>query len=170
MDPVRIRPYQIDDTPQVWEAARESLTELLPWMPWAHPAYAVEETRSWLAMQVQAFRERTMFEFAITSETGGILGGCGLNQLDPLNRRANLGYWVRTSATRRGVATEAVRLVREWGFANTDLTRLEILVAVGNVGSRKVAEKSGAVYEGTLRQRLLVHGVGYDAAMYAFVR
>jgi ribosomal-protein-serine acetyltransferase len=170
MDRVRIRPYQIEDAPQAWEAARESLPELLPWMPWAHPAYAIEETRSWLAMQVQAFRERSMFEFAITSRAGRFLGGCGLNQLDALNRRANLGYWVRTSAARRGVATEAVRLLREWGFANTDLTRLEVLVAVGNVGSRRVAEKSGAVYEGTLRKRLLVHGVVHDAAMYSFVR
>ena len=48
--------------------------------------------------------------------------------------------------------------------------RIEVLVAVGNVASRRVAEKSGAVYEGTLRSRLLVHGTRHDAAMYAFIR
>jgi RimJ/RimL family protein N-acetyltransferase len=93
-----------------------------------------------------------------------------LNQIDALNQRANLGYWVRSSAAGRGVATAATRLTRDWGFANTDLVRIEVLVAVANMASRRVAEKSGAVYEGTLRSRLLVHGTRHDAAMYAFIR
>ena len=160
----------MDDAPAIWKAARESLTELEPWMPWAHRNYAIEETRSWLAVQLQAFHQRTTFEFAITTDDGEYLGGCGLNQIDVMNQRANLGYWVRSSATGKGVATAATQLTRDWGFANTDLDRLEVLIAVGNAASRRVAEKSGAVYEGILRSRLLVHGTRHDAAMYAFVR
>jgi RimJ/RimL family protein N-acetyltransferase len=68
------------------------------------------------------------------------------------------------------VATAAATRIRDWGFANTDLVRLEILVAVGNIASRRVAERAGAVYEGTLRSRLLVHGTRHDAAMYAFIK
>jgi RimJ/RimL family protein N-acetyltransferase len=167
---IHIRPYRLDDAPAIWQAARESLAELQLWMPWCHPNYSIEETRSWLAVQVPAFQQRTTFEFAITSADGAYLGGCGLNQIDALNQRANLGYWVRSSATGKGVATEATRLTRDWGFARTDLVRIEILVAATNVASRRVAEKSGAVYEGTLRSRLLVHGTRHDAAMYAFVK
>jgi RimJ/RimL family protein N-acetyltransferase len=167
---IRIRPYRLDDAQAIWEAARESLTELQPWMPWSHPNYAIEESRSWLAAQVQAFQQRTTFEFAITTDEGAYLGGCGLNQIDSFNQRANLGYWVRSTATGQGVATAATRLTRDWGFANTDLVRIEVLVAVGNIASRRVAEKAGAVYEGTLRSRLTVHGTRHDAAMYAFVR
>jgi ribosomal-protein-serine acetyltransferase len=160
----------MDDAPAIWEAARESLAELQRWMPWAHAKYAIDETRSWLTVQVQAFQQRTTFEFAIVDDNGAYLGGCGLNQLDALNQRANLGYWVRSSAAGKGVATAATRLTRDWGFANTDLARLEVLVAVRNAASRRVAEKSGAVYEGILRSRLLVHGTRHDAVMYAFIR
>jgi RimJ/RimL family protein N-acetyltransferase len=167
---IRIRPYRLDDAPAIWAAARESLAELQPWMPWCHPEYSIEESRSWLAVQVQAFQQRTTFEFAITTGDGAYLGGCGLNQIDALNQRANLGYWVRSSATGKGVATAAARLTRDWGFEHTDLVRIEVLVAVGNIASRRVAEKSGAVYEGTLRSRLMVHGTRHDAAMYAFIR
>jgi RimJ/RimL family protein N-acetyltransferase len=167
---IRIRPYRLDDAQAIWTAARESLPELQPWMPWCHANYSIEESRSWLAVQVPAFHQRTTFEFAITSDDGTYLGGCGLNQIDALNQRANLGYWVRSSAAGRGVATAATRLTRDWGFANTDLVRIEVLVAVGNMASRRVAEKSGAIYEGTLRSRLLVHGTRHDAAMYAFIR
>jgi ribosomal-protein-serine acetyltransferase len=167
---IRIRPYRLEDAREIWEAARESLPELTQWMPWAHRDYSIEESRSWLSAQVQAFQQRTTFEFAITSADGAYLGGCGLNQVDILNQRANLGYWVRSSAAGRGVATTAAQLTRDWAFANTDLVRVEILIAVGNMASRRVAEKSGAVYEGIMRSRLRVHGTRHDAAMYAFIR
>jgi RimJ/RimL family protein N-acetyltransferase len=167
---IRIRPYRLDDAPVVWEAVRESLRELQPWLAWCHPGYAIEETRVWLAEQVPAFQQATSFAFAITTEGGAFLGGTGLDRIDRANRLSNVGYWVRSSAARRGVATAAVGLIREWAFTNTDLVRLEILVATGNIASRRVAEKSGAVYEGTLRSRIVIGGTHHDAALYAFVR
>jgi RimJ/RimL family protein N-acetyltransferase len=167
---IRIRPYRLDDAQAIFDAVRESMNQLQLWMPWCHPRYSIEEARSWLGVQVQAFQQRTTFEFAITTDEGTYLGGCGLNQIDSLNQRANLGYWVRSSATGKGVATAATEMTRAWGFGHTDLVRIEVLVAVGNIASRRVAEKSGAVYEGTLRSRLTVHGTRHDAAMYAFIR
>src|SRR5262245_30703161 len=99
---IRIRPYSVADAEEVWRAATESGAELLPWMSWFHVAYHIRETSSWLEMQVNAFRIGTAYEFAIESLDGHFLGGCGLNQIDSMNRRANLGYWVRTSAARQG--------------------------------------------------------------------
>jgi RimJ/RimL family protein N-acetyltransferase len=167
---VRIRRYSVGDSQSVLEAVRESLVELRSWMPWAHAAYSLEESRAWLRQQVPAFDHGTAFEFAIVSGEGRYLGGCGLNQIDHANRRANLGYWVRSTATGRGVATAAVHALREWAFANTALIRLEIVVAAGNAASHRVAEKTGAVREGTLRSRLILHGAVHDATMFSFAR
>jgi ribosomal-protein-serine acetyltransferase len=169
-DRVRIRPYAIGDAGALQDAVVESLDELQPWMAWAHPAYAWEEARAWLEVQVVAFEARTEFQFAIVSEAGEYLGACGLNHLDTLNRRANLGYWVRSRAARQGIATRAVGLLQEWAFAHTNIVRLEILVAKGNAASRRVAVKSGALEEGLLRQRLLLNSVFHDAVMYSIVR
>ena len=121
-------------------------------MPWCHPDYSIDESRSWLAAQVQAFQQRTEFEFAITSDAGAYLGGCGLNRIDALNQRANLGYWVRSSATGQGVATAAVTLARDWGFAQTDLVRLEVLVAVGNAGEPPCRGENGRGVRGHASQ------------------
>ena len=167
---VHIRPYQVDDAPALWEAVRESLSELQPWMPWCHPAYAIDESRAWLQTQVRAFEDSAAFEFAILSAEGRYLGGCGLNQIDRDNRRANLGYWVRTSATNRGVATAAVRSLRDWAFAHTELIRLEVVVAAANTASARVAEKAGSVREGNLEKRLLLHGIAHDATMFSLTR
>jgi len=173
MDPhldVLIRPYRLDDASAVFEAARESIAELGPWMPWCHPEYSIDESRSWLEAQVPAYQQGRAFEFAIVSSDGRYLGGCGINRIDKEHRRANLGYWVRSTATGRGVATAAVQLLRNWGFQNTDLLRLEIVIAVGNVASHRVAEKAGAMREGTLRSRLLLRGTPHDATIFSFIR
>ena len=167
---VQIRPYRLDDAEVVAEAVLESLAELQLWMPWCHPNYSVEDTRSWLASQVPAFGQRSAVEFANEGSDHQYLGACGLNQIDHVNRRANLGYWVRTSAARHGVATAAVRALHDWAFASTDLVRLEIVVADGNAASGRVAIKAGAVCEGTLRRRVVLHGSARDATMFSLTR
>ena len=82
---------------------------------------------------------------------------------------ANLGYWVRTSAARRGVATNATRAVARYGFEELGLQRIEIVAAVRNLPSQRVAEKAGAVREGVLRKRLLIRGEAHDAVLFSLV-
>ena len=53
------------------------------------------------------------------------------------------------------------------GHTRGALTRLEIVVPVGNVRSQRVAEKLGAHYEGIARQRLRVKGESVDAWQYS---
>jgi RimJ/RimL family protein N-acetyltransferase len=167
---ITLRPYALDDAPRLFEAARESIAEVYPWLPWCRPEYTPEEARDWVEKQVPLFAEGTAYSFVVAGAGGRFLGGCGLNQLDPLHRRANLGYWVRTSAAGRGTASAAVRHLAAWAFANTDLVRLEIVAAVDNAASIRVAEKSGAVREGIARSRLLIHGVPHDAVVFSIVR
>ena len=106
----------------------------------------------------------------IEGADGRFLGGCGLNRVDTMHRYANLGYWLRRTALRQGIATAAVRLLRDYAFARTILDRLEIIVAVQNTASQRVAERVGAVREGKLREALLLHGQRHDAVLYSLLR
>jgi RimJ/RimL family protein N-acetyltransferase len=122
------------------------------------PPGSLDEARAWVAEQTAAFEEGKEYEFVIVSPSGRFAGGCGIDLIDRTNRRANLGYWVRSSEAGRGAATDAARLAASWAFETLKLIRIEILAAAGNVQSQRVAEKAGAIREGTLRQRLLLHG------------
>jgi len=159
-----------DDAEPLAAAVRESLEDLEPWMEWASDAYDVAVARRWIGDQARNREARGAFEFLITGSDGAVLGCCGINRISPSPiRLANLGYWVRSSASGRGIAPEATRRVAAWGFGNTDLVRVEVVVAVGNHRSRRVAEKAGARFEGTLRARLWTRGP-QDALMYSLVR
>ncbi len=167
---ISLRPYRLDDATALHEAAIESVWEVRPFMPWCRPNLTLDEGRSWIEAQVSAFAARKTFEFVILERGGQFLGGCGINQIDEENHRANLGYWVRSSATGRGIATRAVRQLVQWAFDNTNLVRLEVIVSTENAASLRVAEKSGAFIEGVQKKRLLLHGMWHDAVMFSFVR
>jgi ribosomal-protein-serine acetyltransferase len=167
---IAIRPYRHDDAQSLYEAARESLDELMPWFPWCHAEYSLKEAEQWTASQEQLFVAGSEYAFAIVNPAGRFLGGCGLNQIRRIHRFGNLGYWVRRSEMGRGVAAAAIRSLAGFAFTQTDLIRLEILCAAGNSRSQRAAEKAGAMREGIVHDRLLLGGQVHDAVMYALVK
>jgi RimJ/RimL family protein N-acetyltransferase len=167
---ISLRRFRTVDIDAFTDAVLESVREVSPWMPWCHPGYSHEEARRWIDFCEASWHSGTAYEFAIVNEEDRLLGGCGLNELRPENRIANLGYWVRTSATRKGTATAAVKKIAEFAFTQTGLLRLEIIVAAGNFPSLRVAEKSGALREGIAHDRLQLHGKTHDAVVFAILR
>jgi len=59
--------------------------------------------------------------------------------------------------------------VARLGFAQLGLQRIEIIAAVDNLASQRVAEKAGAVREGLARKRLLVRGEPQDAFVFSLL-
>ncbi len=167
---VLIRPYTETDAHDLYLAVQESYAEISPWMVWCQPDYSLDHAISWIHSTIAARENGTSYEFAVLDEHGTLCGACGINHINTVDRFANLGYWIRTSKSGRGITPAAVLAVAEWTFANTDLHRLEIVTAVGNTKSQRVAEKVGALREGVLRNRLMVGGAPSDAVMYSLAR
>lgn len=107
--------------------------------------------------------------YVLDGETDQIVGVAFLNQINRTHQLGNLGYMVRTSRTGEGIATEAARLVAQFGFEELGLQRIEIVVHPENAPSLKVAEKLGAKREGLLRNRLLLHDVPSFAYMHSLI-
>lgn len=166
---ILLRPYQIRDVERMYEAARESMPELSVWMEWCHPDYSIEESREWVAKQDEAWERGIAYNFSMVDlRDGSYAGGCGINDIAK-GRVANLGYWVRTSRTKRGAATAATKLLARFGFDELKLIRIEIRVASPNLASQRVAEKSGAQREGILRNRMSVRDKVYDEVMFSLI-
>jgi ribosomal-protein-serine acetyltransferase len=166
-----LRRYSAADAAAVHEAATESVAEVAPYETWCHPGYTLDEAAEYAGWWEQAWEKGSAYYFAVTAAaTGRYLGSCGLCPVEREHATAGLGFWVRTPETGRGAATAAARLVAEAAFAHLGLNRLELLIAVDNTASRRVAEKLGAAYEGTLRKRLVLPAGPTDMAMYALVR
>jgi RimJ/RimL family protein N-acetyltransferase len=169
-DNILLRPYRPADAACTYEAAIESANEVGTWLPWCHPGYTLKESKDWIKSCGKKWKNGTAYEFGIfDSKTGDYIGGAGLNHIDSENKTANLGYWVRTSRTRQGVATAATALLLRFGFDDLHINRIEIVAAVGNKKSQSVAQRSGGTREGILRSRLLINGCPHDAVLFSFI-
>ncbi|MBC7381837.1 MAG: GNAT family N-acetyltransferase [Bacteroidia bacterium] len=62
----------------------------------------------------------------------------------------------------KGIATEAIRLVTEFGFFTLNLHKIKAGCYEQNVGSAKAFEKVGFIKEGLLKKQWMVKGKYYD--------
>jgi ribosomal-protein-serine acetyltransferase len=165
---IRLRRLAVDDATSMHAAAVESAAELETSVPWFSRGMTVESFRSFAAWAWEAWDRGEHYELSILARDGTYLGSAGLS-VDATTMSANLQYWVRTSATGRGVASEAARLVSRWAIQALGLQRVEIFISDHNVPSQMAARKSGAHLEGVLRNKIRWDGRPYDAHVFSFV-
>ncbi len=163
-----LRPFRFSDVTGLYCAVQESLKELKPWMSWATDGYTEMSAREYITIARARWDEHTFYAFAITRNEE-VLGACTLSSIHSIYRFCNLGYWVRTSCHGQGLAGRAAQLVARFAFENLGMIRVEIVIAVGNQASIRVAEKIGAHDEGVLLNRMVVGRSIYDAHMYSLL-
>jgi RimJ/RimL family protein N-acetyltransferase len=167
---VLLRPFTMADSDVLYASVRDSLTELCQWLPWAHPEYARADATGFIQMSRRWWDEQSQFTFGIFDAVNGAhVGSVGVNHLNMQHRYANIGYWVRTSYTRRGFCTRSLRLAARFAFDTLGLTRVEIAAEPENGASRGVAEKAGATFEVIARNRIVMRGQALPAAVYSLV-
>lgn len=168
---VALRRFHPRDVDAFHAAVSESLADLIPWMSWANPTYGSAEAVEFIRVITETWDTGRYYAFAITdARDGTMLGAASLSHIHPVYNFCNLGYWVRSSRRGNGFAPRAARLAAQYGLDKLHLLRVEIVAAVENAASIKVAEKSGAHREGILRDRMTVREKVCDAAMFSFVR
>jgi RimJ/RimL family protein N-acetyltransferase len=100
--------------------------------------------------------------FAIVDDADAYIGSLAL-RLGPVDGIGEIGYVVAPWARGRGCASTALRALCRWAFTALGLRRIEWQAYIGNVASRRVAEKAGFTVEGTQRQVALRRGQYRDS-------
>lgn len=167
---ITLRTPTIDDAQDVASAVLASIDHLMAYLPWATRAYDTEAATNWIT----GAYDPTAHTFLVLDPDGQLVGSAGLNRVDALNDKCDLGYWLRPDATGNGYATRATNLLIEYALEQVGMHRIEIYMSIENEPSTRVAERSisgyqGGRYEGIARGRLKYHGRYHDAHMFAVV-
>jgi RimJ/RimL family protein N-acetyltransferase len=150
-----IRCYEPRDAPLTKDAIDSSLDHLRPFMVWAaDEPVTLEEKTSLLKLFRSLFDAGEDFAYGIFSaDEAEQLGGTGLHpRVGPGG--LEIGYFVRASAARQGIATEASAALIRVGFEVGGADRIEIRIEPRNEASFGIPRKLGFVEEATLRRRL----------------
>ena len=99
----------------------------------------------WIARNRRRYADHGHGLWALTLKPSGeLIGDCGLTvqHVDGVDE-IEIGYHVRRDLWGRGLATEAARACRDYGFTQLAAGRLISLIRPENEPSRRVAQKNG---------------------------
>ncbi len=114
--------------------------------------------------------KNSTYAFAITIDDK-VIGSIGVFRKDNIHfKTAEIGYYVAEEYWGQGIGTSAVKQVCKYIFGNTDIIRIFAEPFDYNFGSCRILEKSGFLYEGTLRKNAVKNGVVLDMKLYSIVK
>jgi RimJ/RimL family protein N-acetyltransferase len=147
--PTALRPWRDADIPSLVVICQD------PEIPrWTHvPApYGETDARAYMLQRYTGPEAGIAAPFAIVSaDDTQLLGSISLMRIDWDHLRGEVGYWLAAEARGAGHTTRAVRLICEWAFETLGLERIELLAAIENPASQRVAERSGFIREAVMR-------------------
>ncbi|GAA3303990.1 GNAT family N-acetyltransferase [Dactylosporangium vinaceum] len=152
-----------DDVAAVTEAFTDPALQL-----WSPPAAVT--VPEWIDERADWSSGRRVGWVVSDAAGGPVLGSVSV-RVDASTDNGMIGYWTASAARGRGVATRSVRAAARFAFDVVGLYRIELAHAVENTASCRVAERSGFLLEGTLREAYLYgDGRRHDEHLHAKLR
>jgi len=162
----KLRPWSMDDLDSLVEFANnpgiaKNMTDKFP-----HP-YTIEAGKRFIEF---ATNDNPVHIFAIEIN-GKAAGGIGLHPQDDIQcKNAELGYWLAEPYWGKGIITNAIIQMVEYGFKTWDINRIFARPFGPNIGSQKVLEKAGFTLEGKFEKTLFKNNEFVDEMVYAIRR
>ena len=156
------------DSDSIYQAVISSKKEISPWLNWLDASYNKKSCDDFIRLQRVNWESNLEFTYAIKSHSNNIMGMIGIHIYDVQNDVASIGYWMNTQYTGKGICTEALKLLVENSLLPLNLIRIELVIAISNYASQKVARKAGAIYEAELKNRIRLNGMPVNAQIFSF--
>ena len=131
-----------------------------------HP-YSIDDAIFFINHNMQ---EDPPMTFAIEHE-GNFCGVIGLSaQTDVYRRTAEIGYWIAEPFWNKGIATIAVNLITEYGFAKLEFIRIHTGIFEFNTASMRVLEKCGYKKDGIFEKAVTKNGKTWNEHRYSKIK
>ena len=166
---LELRTLVYGNADEVFEVIDSNREYLRQWLPWVDGVYSPHNTRETINEWKQGLIDKRDYVFGIFSG-GNYVGNIGLHDGESNNNSAMIGYWLAENCQGRGIMTDCVRVLTDFGFNELDLNRIYITCAFGNKKSRAIPERLGYVQEGILQDGTCLYGVYHDEVIYGVVK
>ena len=120
---------------------------------------------------LSTFNKSFLLFHILLNDTKKVVGMCGYFTWYITHFRAEIGYLLSDEAyMNKGVMTEALPLVIDYGFKKMDLHRIEALIEPANIASLKLLEKHKFKKEGHLREHYFKNNKMEDSVLFALLK
>lgn len=136
--------------------------------------YSEESLQVWkdrLDKGLTMFNKTLLYFHILDKDADALIGWCGYHTWYENHRRAEIGYEIYDESYKgKGIMTEAMHPILDYGFNEMNLHRIEALVEPNNVGSLKIMDNFGFIQEGHLKEHYIKDGTIEDSLVFALFR
>jgi [ribosomal protein S5]-alanine N-acetyltransferase len=119
----------------------------------------------------EKIENNTGINWAITlKDNPKLIGIIGHYKIQPENHRSEIGYMILPQYHNKGITTEAIKAVVEFGFYNMNLHSIEAVIDPDNCASEQVLLKNGFVKEAHILENELFEGKFWDTVIYSLLK
>jgi N-acetyltransferase len=162
-----LEPLERSHAPELAAAAADGNLGRL----WFTSAPSPETTEQWIEARLAVQTPETGLTFVVRTLEGAVIGSSSYLNVDPANRRLEIGAtWYSASVRRTGVNTECKLLLLRHAFEALGCVAVEFRTHFMNSTSRAAIERLGAKLDGVLRShQLLPDGSRRDTVVYSIL-
>ncbi|MES2864481.1 MAG: GNAT family N-acetyltransferase [Bacteroidota bacterium] len=129
---------------------------------------SLEKSAEYIAIKTKEIEEKTNFTFAIRDKNNQQIGGLIIiKKIDWDKKEGEFAYCIGSGLEGKGVTSFAVKEMAKFAFEELDLKIVQIISHKTNLGSVKVAENNGFVWQSTLQNEFTpANGTPLDMELY----
>ncbi|HZR40060.1 MAG TPA: GNAT family protein [Ktedonobacteraceae bacterium] len=157
-----------DDAQPLFELIEQNLLHLRTWLPWLDFTSSVEDERAFILRTRAQAAENKSFSFSIWYK-GQAAGTIGYHEIDWMNRKVEIGYWLGAQFQGKGLMTRACKALVAYAFEELQLNKVEIRCATGNTRSCAIPQRLGFTREGVIRQAEWLYDHFVDLILYGLL-
>ena len=156
------------DSQIIYDAMDQNRSHLRKWLPFVDMTRSENDTRSFVKSIVDDVeRRQEVFTIWYKNEFCGL---AGLKDIDYLNRKIEIGYWLTEKMTGKGIITQTVEKLIAFIFETLEMNRIQIKCGVGNYKSSHIPKRLGFMFEGIERQGERHHFNYIDLEVYSLLK
>lgn len=139
---------------------------------YSEPVYSTKaEVKGLLDKYIGSYEREDYYRWAVIEKASGeCIGQIAYFLVDSKNHFAEIEYCIGSDFQCKGYATEATKSVIAYGFNEMNLHKVQICTKTINAPSKRVIEKCGFTYEGTLRDYFYMNGEYVGRLYFSILR
>ena len=134
----------------IFNAIDQNRKFLRKWLPFVDFTKKISDTERFVRSIIEKVSSHRDEVYVIwyKHEFAGLIG---FKDIDRINDKIEIGYWLIEKLTGKGIATAATRKMVNLAFRNMDMNRVVIRCGVGNEKSSAIPHRLGFSFEGIER-------------------
>lgn len=168
-DKICLRIPSLNNSQDLFDAVDKDRIHLGEWLDWVDKTKSFKDTENNIKERIEGFENKKSASFIIYYEDKCI-GSIGFIEINEKHKKGEIGYWLASNFGGKGIMTDCVKAVINYGFNSVNLNRIIIKCDSKNTKSIAIPKKLGFILEGTLRQDRLNNNIFSDMMVFGMLK